>query len=327
MQTFAEPYNAAFAGEIAVPMTPCRRWRMDERKIIARRAALELKAEHRRQPRHRHAGRRRRVAAEEQVIDLITLTAEPGVIGGMPAGGLNFGAATNTAGDHRPAVPVRLLRRRRPRRRLPRPGPGRPRRATSTSASSARARRRRRLHQHQPERQEGGVRRHLHRRRARSGMSRTARCASLREGDCAQVRATRSSTAPSAAPMPPQRGQPVLYITERCVFALTAEGLELIEIAPGIDLERDILAQMDFAPAISGTAAPDGRAHLPPEPMGLREQLLRMPLERRFTYDAAEQLFFINFERLRSVRWKMSSGSVGWLRNGSRRSDGGSMRS
>lgn len=45
--------------------------------------------------------------------------------------------------------------------------------------------------------------------------------------------------------------QPVLFITERAVFRLTADGPELIEIAPGIDLQRDILDQMDFAPRIS----------------------------------------------------------------------------
>jgi propionate CoA-transferase len=85
-------------------------------------------------------------------------------------------------------------------------------------------------------------------------------------------------------------------VTERCVFELTAEGLELIEVAPGIDVERDIIARMEFRPLVPREPAlMDGRIFVD-KPMGLREDMLRMPLERRFAYDPQQNVLFINFE-------------------------------
>jgi len=54
-----------------------------------------------------------------------------------------------------------------------------------------------------------------------------------------------------------ETGQSVLYVTERCVFRRTAEGLILSEVAPGIDIARDILAHMDFEPVIDAPATMD----------------------------------------------------------------------
>lgn len=57
-----------------------------------------------------------------------------------------------------------------------------------------------------------------------------------------------------AAEVARARGQQVLYVTERAVFRLVEGGLELIEIAPGIDLNDDVLAQMDFRPIVREVA-------------------------------------------------------------------------
>lgn len=66
-----------------------------------------------------------------------------------------------------------------------------------------------------------------------------------------------------------KKGQDILYITERAVFRLTSAGLELIEIADGVDLERDIFGKMEFRPLVSSELKRMDPRLFRPEPMGL----------------------------------------------------------
>ena len=99
-----------------------------------------------------------------------------------------------------------------------------------------------------------------------------------------------------------ERSQPVLYVTERCVFQLTDHGLELIEVAPGIDIERDILAHMAFKPHIHKPITMNP-ALFRDEPMGLLADLMNENLKERIDYDPARNLLFLNLEAW-SVRKK-----------------------
>src|SRR5512136_1423047 len=95
-QTFATQYNPAYSSEIRARAGSLPPMEDGPRKIIARRAALDLKPN---SVVNLGIGMPEGVAAianEEKIADLITLTAEPGVIGGIPASGMNFGAAINT---------------------------------------------------------------------------------------------------------------------------------------------------------------------------------------------------------------------------------------
>ena len=89
MQTFQEQYNPAFSSEIKIPSSAIPIMGLSERKIIARRAALELKVNDIVNLGIGMPEGVANVAAEEKITHLITLTTEPGAIGGIPAGGLN----------------------------------------------------------------------------------------------------------------------------------------------------------------------------------------------------------------------------------------------
>ena len=68
-------------------------------------------------------------------------------------------------------------------------------------------------------------------------------------------------------------GQKILYITESCVFELTPDGLELIEVAPGVNYQKDVIELMGFEPIVSKRFT-----HMEPrifvhECMGLKEDI------------------------------------------------------
>ncbi len=295
-QTFAEPYSPAFAGEIRVPVGHIAPMPMSERKIIARRAALELRAN---SVVNLGIGMPEGVSAiatEEKVIDLMTLTAEPGVVGGIPASGLNFGAAVNTQAIIDQPYQFDFY-----------DGGG----LDLAFLGLAQADREGNLNVSKFGPRLAGAGGFINISQSAKSVVFVGTFAAgdlqVKVGDgklrlandngpkkfVHEVEHRTFSGAYSQA-----RGQSVLYVTERCVFALTSEGMELTEVAPGIDIERDILARMDFVPVIRGTPRLMEAAIFREEPMDLRSRMLTIPLASRFAYDDQRNVLFINFERL-----------------------------
>jgi propionate CoA-transferase len=84
-----------------------------------------------------------------------------------------------------------------------------------------------------------------------------------------------------AADMGRARGQVTLFVTERAVFRVGAEGLELTEIAPGLDVERDVIAQMGFRPRVARDLRVMDDRIFEAGPMGLAEEINAKPARYR----------------------------------------------
>ena len=294
-QTFATAYEHGFSGEMRVPLEQLPVMPLDERKIMARRAVLELPL----------GGVVNlgigipegvsRVAAEEGLLDQVTLSAEAGTIGGMPQGGLNFGASLNPDAivstnsqfdfydgggldmaclgmaqtDKYGNVNVSKFGKRLA-------GAGgfinisqNASRLVLTGAFTA-----------------GGLEVAVENGRLRI----------VKEGKVKKfVDMVEHIT--FSGEFARETGQQVLYVTERCVFGLGPQGMELLEVAPGIDVERDILEQMDFVPYMRNVRPMDARI-FQEGPMAIREEQVQMPIERRIVLDREQGKLIINLRSM-----------------------------
>lgn len=249
MQTFGTQYNAGFSGEVRVKATASNGMRLNERKVIARRCAMELTPGAVVNLGIGIPEGIANIADEEQIGNDMTLTVESGLVGGTPAGGQDFGASLNydcmldepaqfdfydgggldmaflglAEADQAGNVNVSKF------------GPKiagcggfinitqNAKRLVYCGTFTA-----------------GGLKLSIE----------EGKLKILQEGRAKKFRKAVEQITFSGQ-YAVKKGQPVIYVTERAVFELTADGLVLTEIAPGIDLEKEILAQMDFVPMIS----------------------------------------------------------------------------
>ncbi len=266
-QTFSEDYNPAYCGDVRVPFEAIPPLPMDERKIIARRAALEL------EPGaiiNLGIGMPEGVAAvanEEGIASALNQTVEAGPIGGVPAGGLSFGASANPEAVIDQPAQFDFY-----------DGGG----LDLAFLGMAQA-------------DEGGnvnVSKFGPRVAGCGGFINITQTAdtvvfcgtftaggleiAIEGGALCIVQEGRHRKfieqvehVTFSGEYAAEKGQRVLYVTERAVFELTDGGLTLTEIAPGIDVQTQVLAQMEFAPTVSPSLRDMDARIFRDAPMGL----------------------------------------------------------
>jgi len=274
-QSYVTEYSPAFAGELRVPLSEIPPLPFDARKIIVRRAAMELF------PMavcNLGAGISTGIsslAAEEGFLDQIVLTNEQGLIGGAPASGVDAGAAVNYAAMIDQPYQFDFY-----------DGGGLDLAFLSFAQADA----------------DGSVNvsrfntriigaggfQHIAQNAKKVIFSGTFTAGGLdiawsggravikNEGKYKKFVAELEQITYNGK-FASQQGQEVIYVTERAVFRLDGSGLALVEVAPGIDVERDIVAQMGFRPAISADLRDMDARLFRPDPMGLGDEIMKKP--------------------------------------------------
>lgn len=292
-QTWDTPYDPAMSGELRIPSETLDRLPLNGRTVIARRAALELEPDSVVNVGLGLPELVGRVAADEGIQDLVTFTIDTGVIGGVPLGGFGFGAAVNREAVLSHASSFDFI-----------DGGG----LDTVFLGVAEC--------------DGFGNVNLSRfgnRLAGCGgainlTQRTQNVVFLtpftsggldasvvdgrleirREGRFGKFVADVGQIT-FCADVACEHEQSITYVTERCVFRLHESGrLQLIEIAPGVDLEKDILSLLPFEPIVVEVSDMDSALFLS-ESLGLRDRMLSLPVGDRLTYDAVSNTVFMDW--------------------------------